>query len=367
MAVVIVLVLLVVGSVIFTFVSPYWFTPIASNWGTIDDILILTFILTGIVFVLVVLFMAWAIHKYRYDKNRRSAYEPENNKLEWWLTILTSIAVIAMLAPGLVVWNDFITVPEDAHEVDVLGQQWHWAFRYPGEDGVLGTSGVQHITFANPLGVNPDDPNGQDDILIATSQVMHLPMDRPVKILLRSKDVLHDFYVPQFRAKMDMIPGQVSYFWLTPIREGTFEILCAELCGVGHYQMRGKVVVEDEASYQTWLTTQPTFAETMSSGGVDAGVSLFDRGRLLAEGQGCLSCHSLDGSAGVGPTWQNIFGRSETMADGSVIVVDEAYLRESIINPNAKVVEGFDPFMPPYDLTDEELEAIIAFMRGEGE
>jgi len=255
-----VLVLVAVGSVVFHFLSPWWWTPIASNWGYIDDMIIITFWITGVVFVAIILFMAYCVFRYSHKEGRRAAYEPENKKMEWWLTGLTTLGVVGMLAPGVLVWGQFITVPEEASVIEVVGQQWQWSFRYPGKDGVLGTSDPQNISFENPFGLNPNDPNGQDDILIEGDD-LHLPLDRPVKVLLRSKDVLHDFYVPQFRAKMDMVPGMVTYFWFTPTRVGTFEILCAELCGVGHYAMRGYVVVEEESAYQEWLQEQPTFAQ----------------------------------------------------------------------------------------------------------
>ena len=108
--------------------------------------------------------------------------------------------------------------------------------------------------------MNPNDPNGHDDVVIEGDD-LHLPLGKPVKLLLRSIDVLHNFYVPEFRAKMDMVPGMVTYFWFTPTRTGTFEILCAELCGAGHSHMRGKVVVEEESEYQAWLEKQKTFAQ----------------------------------------------------------------------------------------------------------
>ncbi len=135
MAIAVVLVLLVIGSLIFHFASPWWFTPIASNWTTMDDTVILTFWVTGIVFIAVNLFLAWVIWKYRHREKQKATYDPENKKLEWWLTIVTSVGVAAMLAPGLFVWGKFVNVPEDAAIVEAIGQQWHWSFRFPGKDG----------------------------------------------------------------------------------------------------------------------------------------------------------------------------------------------------------------------------------------
>lgn len=124
----------------------------------------------------------------------------------------------------------------------------------------MGTSDATNVSAENPLGLNPKDPNGQDDVVIENGD-LHLPVGKPVKVLLRSIDVLHNFYVPEFRAKMDMVPGSVTYFWFTPTRTGTFEVLCAELCGLAHSQMRGKVIVQEEKDYHAWLEQQQTFAE----------------------------------------------------------------------------------------------------------
>lgn len=263
MAVAVVLILLAVGSVVFHFLSPWWWTPIASNWRYIDHTLIITFWITGTVFTAVVLFMAYCVLRFRHREGRTAVYGPENRKLEGWLTIGTALGVAAMLAPGLIVWHSFVTVPADASEIEVVGHQWQWGFRLPGKDGRLGSTDVRYIGPDNPLGLNPDDPAGQDDVVIEADD-LHLPIGRPVKVLLRSIDVLHDFYVPEFRAKMDMIPGTVTYFWFTPTRTGTFEVLCAELCGVGHAGMRGRVVVQEEGEYHAWLQEQHTFAPQLA-------------------------------------------------------------------------------------------------------
>lgn len=262
MVLAIILILLVVGSILFHFLSPWWFTPLASNWGNIDDTVNLTFWVTGIVFVLVNLFMAYAIIRYRHRKDQKSQadYEPENKKLETWLTVITTIGVVAMLAPGLFVWADFVTVPEGADEFEAVGQQWQWSFRLAGADGKWGKTDIRKVSVENPFGMDANDPHGQDDILINSNEI-HLPVDRPVKALLRSKDVLHNFAVPQFRVKMDLVPGMVSYLWFTPTQTGTYEIMCEELCGIGHHTMRGRVVVDEADDYQAWLSQQPTFAE----------------------------------------------------------------------------------------------------------
>ena len=278
MHVALILILVAVGSLAFHLLSPWWWTPIASNWAYVDNTIIVTFWITGVVFIAIILFMAYCVLRYRHREGRRAAYEPENKKLEVWLTVLTAVGVAGMLTPGLFVWNDFVSVPEDATEFEVMAQQWQWAFRYPGEDGKLGKTDSRNTSGDNPFGVDPNDPNGQDDVLVDGDD-LHLPLDQPVKVLLRSIDVLHDFYVPQFRAKMDMVPGTVTYFWFTPIRTGRFEILCAELCGVGHYAMRGYVVVETASDFEAWLQGQQTFAElsartrTATADGSDPAVS----------------------------------------------------------------------------------------------
>ena len=254
------LVAVVVGSILFHFFSPWWWTPIASNWGYIDTTLIITFWITGVVFAAILLFMAYCVFRFRHKEGRVAAYEPENNKLELWLTVVTGIGVAAILAPGLIVWGQFVTVPEEATNVEVVGQQWYWSYRLPGEDGILGKSDNRLIDSDNPLGIDPDDPNGTDDVVL-DAEDLHLPIGKPVKMLLRSIDVLHDFYVPEFRAKMDMVPGSITYFWFTPTRQGEFEVLCAELCGTNHAFMRGFVQIDSEEEYQIWLSEQLTFSD----------------------------------------------------------------------------------------------------------
>jgi cytochrome c oxidase subunit 2 len=283
----VVLILLVVGSLLFHVLSPWTFTELASNWGMVDFTVDITLYVTGFVFVAVNLFMAYCVIKFRHRKGARATYEPENKKLESWLTGLTAIGVAAMLTPGLFVWAKFVDVPEEAHVVEAVGQQWHWTFRLPGEDGKLGEVDAERITNDNPFGMDPDDPNGQDDVLIYSAEV-HVPIDKPVKFLLRSKDVLHDFAVAQFRVKMDLVPGMNTFLWLTPTVEGRFEILCEELCGVGHHTMRGAVIVDSADDYDTWLARQSTYSALNAKpvGNADIGAAQYAV---------CAACHGQQG------------------------------------------------------------------------
>jgi len=268
MFVAIIFALIIIGSIIFHFWSPWWWTPVASNWGNIDDTIILSFWVTGAVFVAVCLFMAYCVWAYRYRPDRKAEYKPEDKKLEFRLTWLTALGVAALLAPGLVVWNKFITVPENAMKIEVVAYQWGWNYRLPGADGVLGKTSVGLISDDNPYGLDISDPNSKDDIIVMDSD-LHLEINQPVKVELRSLDVLHNFYVPQFRAKMDMLPGIITYYWFTPEKKGDYEVLCAEYCGTGHYAMRGRVLVDEEKDYSNWLAKQISFEKMLAKNNLE--------------------------------------------------------------------------------------------------
>ena len=283
MALAIIIFLLVVATIGFHFASPWWFTELAADWSTIDLTISITFWITGFVFIACNLFMAWCIWKFRRKAGHKAVYEPENARLELGLSIFTTVGVIAMLAPGLFVWAQFVTPPEDAAEYEVLGQQWQWQFRYPGADGILGTADTDLVSEDNPFGINPADPNALDDVVV-DDPVMHLPVNQPVKALLRSNDVLHNYTVTQFRVKMDLVPGLTSYLWFNPTETGTYDILCEELCGIGHFVMRGAVVVEPQAEFDSWLAAQPTFAETRA-------ITTPDLAAGQAQYATCIACH----------------------------------------------------------------------------
>ncbi|MQA20638.1 cytochrome c oxidase subunit II [Rugamonas rivuli] len=358
MALALVLTLIVVAALGFHYLSPWWLTPIASNWQQMDDALLLTFAITGVAFVVINLFVAYAVVRFRHRDGVRAAATHGSTRLEWWLVGTTSVAIFAMLAPGLSVYAKLIDPPRDAMVFEVLGQQWQWHYRLPGRDGKLGSTDVRFISSANPYGLNPADPSGQDDLLVDGTEV-HIPIGRPVRVLLRAQDVLHDFYVPEFRTRMNMVPGMVTSFWFTPTRTGKFEVMCAQLCGIGHFNMRSYVVVDEAPAYQAWLAAQLTFAGTAAAGAKDAG----KQGRLLAQARGCAACHSVDGNPGVGPTWKGLFGKSETMNDGAAVHVDEAYLRESITSPAARIVKGYQPIMPTQQLSPEEVAQLVDYIK----
>jgi cytochrome c oxidase subunit 2 len=287
MAIAIGILVLVVITLLFHFLSPWWFTPIAADWSALDHTVIITFWVTGVVFIALNAFLIWVVIRYRHRKGVKAHYEPESHKLEWTLTIITTVGVVAMLAPGLVVWDRVVTVPDDAETVEIVGQQWNWSYRFPGPDGVLGQVGIEELSVDNPFGMKDDDPAGLDDILVADGE-LHLQVGKTYKFVLRSKDVLHNFTVPQFRVKMDLVPGMVPYVWATVTKPGRYDIMCEELCGIGHWAMRGSVVVEDEAAFKAWLGSKPTFAEALHSPqpNIAAGQAQFAV---------CTACHGAQG------------------------------------------------------------------------
>jgi cytochrome c oxidase subunit II len=365
MSVAIALLVLVVGSVWFHLVTPWWTTPLASNWRQMDQMLTITLVVTGLFFVAINLFVAYTLWRFRHRAGQRAAYQADNKKLEHWLIGVTTVGVIVLLAPGLSVYADYVRPPANALLLEVLGQQWQWHYRFPGAGGKLGGTDARFVNGANPFGLDPSDPAGQDNILVSGNEV-HLPLGHPVKVLMRSHDVLHDFFVPPFRARMNIVPGQVTSFWFTPTVVGRYEAMCAQLCGVGHHDMRGYVVVEDEAAFQTWLKAQPTFA-MLSTPPSQAGLAASPtaQGQALAQSKACVACHTVDGSSGVGPTWKGLYGKTETMADGSTALVDAAYLKTAIREPLAGIVKGYAPVMPKLDLSDAELDALVAYIQAQ--
>jgi len=253
----VILLLIALGGVVSFFVARarWWLPPGASTQAVeIDRLFITTLIVTGIVFFLVHVLLAVLI----WQGGRRTApaaYWHDNRTLELTYTLAPAAILVTLIAMGAVVWTRVHAAPPpNALLVEVRAEQFGWVFRYPGADGRFGRTDATRFTGRdNPLGIDPADPAGRDDIV---TRELHVVSNRPVHVRLRAKDVLHSFFVPQFRVKQDAVPGMTQNLVFQPTRPGTYEIACAELCGVGHYIMRGKVVVESQAAFEAWLAAQ---------------------------------------------------------------------------------------------------------------
>lgn len=237
-----------------------------------------------------------------------------------WSVIPFGISMVIFVW-GATVFFNIARPPDETLEIYSVGKRWMWKF--------------QHI-------------DGQREI-----NELHVPIGRPVKITMTSEDVIHDLYIPAFRVKADVIPGRYSTIWFNAIKAGEYRLFCAEYCGTKHSGMIGRVVVMEPAEYQAWL-----------SGGAGE-MSLAARGQRTFEEFACHTCHLADGSGGRGPSLQGLFGSQVKLADGSVVTADESYLRESILNPQAKITAGYDPLMPTFQglVNEEGLLALIEYIK----
>jgi len=222
---------------------------------------------------------------------------------------------------GASIFASLNRAPDDALQVYVVGKQWMWK--------------IQHV-------------EGRREI-----NELHVPTGRPVRVVMTSEDVIHSFFVPAFRVKQDAVPGRYTMTWFQATRPGTYHLFCAEYCGTLHSGMIGSVVVMEPAAYEAWL-----------AGGGTSGVSVAAAGETVFQAQGCPTCHAPDGS-GRGPSLVGVFGSTVELRDGRRVVADEGYLRESVVNPQAKIVAGYEPIMPTYQgLVDEEaLMQLIAYIK----
>lgn len=238
----------------------------ASDHGEkIDRMIYITLAITGIVFIITQFLLFWFAYKYQEKENNQAFYFPHNNKLEVIWTVIPAIVLTVLVGFGLYYWFQITgEAPKNALLVEVTGKQFNWEFRYPGKDGKFGKRYFKEIdeTAGNPLGQIWSDPDNRDDIY--TTGEMHVVVNRPVKLLIGAKDVIHDVGLAHFRMKMDAVPGVPTTMWFTPkyttrqMREKygpdfNYEISCNQICGTGHYSMRGTVIVESEAEYKAWL------------------------------------------------------------------------------------------------------------------
>ncbi len=221
-----------------------WLPPLVSDRGAIDSALWISLVVTGVVFIVTNLLLAWFSWRYQDREGAEAAYWHENHKLEWTWTAATAIIMTVFVFKSLSLWAEVRSdAPDDAMVVEVTGQQFRWVIRYPGADGEFGPTDVNLIDVddENYIGVDRSDPAGADDIIAVNE--LYLVKDRPIRVRLRSTDVIHSFFLPNFRVKQDTMPGLTIETWFVPTETGNFEIACAEHCGLGHYRMRGFVYV----------------------------------------------------------------------------------------------------------------------------
>ena len=277
-------------------------------------------------FSLIVVPMAYSLVVFKRKKgDTTDAEHIEGNtplEITWTVIPLFVVVIFAYLGAGNL--SRTLRVSPDAMVVNVTGIQWDWKFEYP-EYGI-------------------------------TTTELYLPVDKAVVLKMTSTDVIHSFWVPEFRVKQDLVPGRVTELRITPTVIDDYKVRCAELCGTSHYSMEEFVRVVDGAAFTGWVSEQQAIA-------AEAASTPEGHGRLLVTQNGCAACHSINGAAGLGPTWFGLAGSQVELEDGSTVIADDAFLFESIRNPKAKVVKGFQPNMPLYPFTDEEIADIIAYIK----
>lgn len=296
---------------------------------TIDRLFNLHILLISFLFSLIMVFMGYSIIVFRQKKGDEGfgKFFKANNKLEVIWTLIPLGAVIFISYLGSISLAETRNVEPQALNVDVTAGQWYWSFDYP-DYGI-------------------------------TSDMLYLPVDRQVKLSMTSVDVIHSFWVPEFRVKQDVLPGEnlVKELRFTPTEKGEYTVRCAELCGGAHAYMNSPVIVVDEAEFTEWIDTE---LGNMPQDPVS-------KGKRLVENNGCLGCHSLDGSPSVGPTWAGLSGSEKVLMDGTTKEVDEEYLRISIVDPNLDVPEGFPSGVMPSNYADlfseEEIQNMIDFIQ----
>ena len=293
------------------------------------DTLFSFLIYSSIVFLCIVVFaLIYFSLKYRHREGTEAdttSGVDHNLKLELVWSIIPTILVMIVFFWGFNVYLKMNVAPKDALEIKVTGQKWFWTFDYPE-----GANTVNELVA---------------------------PVDKPVKLLMSSKDVIHSFFVPDFRIKMDVLPNRYTITWFEATKIGTYNLFCTEFCGTGHSEMIGKVRIVSEAEYNQWLESTTLLA--------GANVPPEELGAVLFSQKACKTCHSVAGKTLTGPHLNGIYGTEVDITGGSRILVDENYIRESLLDPQASIVAGFQPVMPTFQgiLKDREIDALIAYIK----
>ncbi len=298
--------------------------PPSASATNVDKLFFFILAITGFFFFLIVGLMLIFLILYRHRLGVEAKEAPKHNlPLELTWTVIPLVLVFVIFLAGFKGYMDMAIAPLETYEINVTGQRWNWLFTYP---------------------------NGYID------KELHVPTNQAVTLVITSEDVIHSLFIPALRLKRDAVPGRYSKLWFKVTVPGEYPIYCAEYCGTGHSTMLTKMVVHEAGEYEKWLEKSSSYILTLSP--VEAGKKLF-------ETRGCMQCHSVDGSRKIGPTFKDFFGESVTLRDGKKVIAEENYVRESITEPLAKVVGGFDPVMPTYKgrLKDAEISAIIAYLK----
>ncbi len=287
------------------------------NW----EIIVICFL-----FSLIVVPIVYSLIVFRRKKGDTTDAEhmEGNTTLEITWTIIPLITVVVFAYLGAYSLGETRRADPNAMVIKVTGQQWSWKFEYPD------------------LGITTKD--------------LYLPLNKQVVLRMESNDVLHSFWVPEFRMKQDLVPGRITEYRVTPVLEGNYKVRCAEMCGTSHAYMESPVVVVQQSAFDSWVVARQAEA-------AEAAKTPEGHGQQLVANNGCGACHTIDGSVLIGPTWRGLFGSTVKLSDGTTVVADEAYLTESIKTPQAKLVAGFPPTMPTIPLTDQEIADIIAYIK----
>jgi len=303
----------------------FWLPPPDSTTaGQVHDLFYFILWVCTFFFLLIVSLMVYFVIRYRRREGVGPGDAPSHNTpLEITWSVIPLIIVTIIFYWGFVGYMDMRLPPRDSYEIEVVARQWVWQFKYA---------------------------NGYTD------EILHVPAGQPIRLVMRSEDVIHSLSIPDYSVKMDVVPGRYTKTWFKAKRPGTHELYCTEYCGTDHSTMVSQVVAHTPADFQQWLEK--------SALGVSA-MPPVERGRRLFVIKGCAGCHSIDGGVNTGPSLKGIWGETHRFRSASPTVVDENYIRESIVNPSAKVREGYENQMNSYQgqLSDEELGYLIKFIQ----
>ncbi|ASV10108.1 cytochrome c oxidase subunit II [Leptospira interrogans serovar Canicola] len=317
---------------------PVQASEVAKN---VDHLYLFLLVSSLISFVILIGGMTWFILKYRRKTDSdKTAYITHNTLAEFLWSFIPLVIMIVIFRWGWRIFADLRSVHEKGDiEIHVTARQWQWTFKYPNGVTIVSPNATEKL---NTL----FQPNG-----------IYVPVGKTVRLVMTSQDVLHSFYVPAFRNKMDAIPGRYTTLTFTPTEKGDFVVYCTEFCGTSHSNMLSAIRVVDNETFDKW------YAE---AGNVDLSkIPPTELGKNLYAEKACAGCHSTDGSRLVGPSYKGLFGSTREFESGPGVIADENYIRKSILQPTAQVVKGFPPAMPSYQgqLSDDEINALIEYIK----